>query len=83
MRRPQAAEAASHHPTSKLRSHSSYHVLDSPNPFAECLAQSSPPRKPSCATTPRPNWAWLYKYDCAVILWERSDYFLSKTAFLD
>ena len=34
-----------------------YHVLGSPNPFAGCRRQSSPPRKPSRATTPHPNWA--------------------------
>jgi len=34
-----------------------YHVLGSPNPFAECLAPKFAVRKPSCATTPLSNWA--------------------------
>jgi len=42
---------------SKLRSRSSITFSVHQIPLPSVLPQSSPPKKPSCATTPLPNWA--------------------------
>ena len=61
MRRRPAAEAPPITSRSKLRSHSSitFSVCQIPLPGAR--RQSSPPRKPSCATIPRPQLGQLLR----------------------
>jgi len=48
--------SASHHLQVKAALALLYGVLGSTNPFAECPAPNSRPRKPSCVTTPLRNW---------------------------
>ena len=52
-----AAEAPRITSRSKLRSPSSITFSVHQIPLPSVMRQSSPPRKPNCATTPLPNWA--------------------------
>jgi hypothetical protein len=48
--------SASHHLQVKAALALLYDILDSTNPFAECVAPNSRPRKSSGVITPPPNW---------------------------
>jgi hypothetical protein len=51
--------SASHHLQVKAAFSILYHVLSSPNPFAECRPPSSRLRKRSCVTIPLRNFGQL------------------------